>query len=457
MNKEQLAKYLTTAMSTGADFAEIYYEERKIVDYRLIDSKLDTIDTKNEKGIGIRITKDEVSYYTSTDILTDENIIKVINKLIKNVNSSNKKTISLKKLVDKTKNVVISHDNYPIEKKKELLHKIDNIARKESKLVTQVVGRILEMDKNFIIANTTGKYIKGNNVWTRIIASVYTEKEAKKERESTNIGASSGYEILEKFNVEEEIKKITRTAVEKLDAINFKGGEMPVILCPGFGAVIFHEACGHGLEATSVAPHVSVFSDDLEKIVATKKVTLIDDGTIENAWGSSVIDDEGNETKKNVLIEKGIIKNYLVDQFNSKKMNTKLNGCGRRESYKFSATSRMSNTYLAPGNDKVEDMIKSIDYGVYCESMSGGSVNPATGDFNFSVETARLIEKGEIKHLLRGVALIGNSKDILKQVEMVSDDLKIEAGFCGSKSGTIPVTIGQPTIKISKILVGGME
>ena len=230
MNKEQLAKYLTTAMSTGADFAEIYYEERKIVDYRLIDSKLDTIDTKNEKGIGIRITKDEVSYYTSTDILTDENIIKVINKLIKNVNSSNKKTISLKKLVDKTKNVVISHDDYPIEKKKELLHKIDNIARKESKLVTQVVGRILEMDKNFIIANTTGKYIKGNNVWTRIIASVYTEKEAKKERESTNIGASSGYEILEKFNVEEEIKKITRTAVEKLDAINFKGGEMPVIL-----------------------------------------------------------------------------------------------------------------------------------------------------------------------------------------------------------------------------------
>ena len=457
MQKKEFEKYLNFALERGADFVEIYYEESKTVDYQLIDSKLDTINTNTEKGIGIRIIKDKISYYTSTDILTEKNIIKVINKLTKTINSSKKNTISLKRIVDKTKKVIIPHEDYSIENKKELLHKIDNIARKESKLVTQVIGRILEMDKKYIVANTTGKYIKGNNIWTRIIASVYTEKENRKERESTNIGASSGYEILEKFNIEREVKKITKTAVEKLDSVNFKGGEMPVILCPGFGAVIFHEACGHGLEATSVAPRLSVFSDDLGKKVATKKVTLIDDGTIKNAWGSSIIDDEGNKTKKNILIEKGVLKEYLVDQFNSKIMHTKLNGCGRRENYKFAATSRMSNTYLAPGNDKIEDMIKSVDYGVYCESMSGGSVNTSTGDFNFSVETARLIEKGEIKHLLKGVALIGNSKDILQQVEMVSDDLKIEAGFCGSKSGTIPVTIGQPTIKISKILVGGME
>ena len=246
-------------------------------------------------------------------------------------------------------------------------------------------------------------------------------------------------------------------AVEKLDAIDFKGGEYPVVIAPGFGAVIFHEACGHGLEATSVAPHLSVFSDDLGKKVATTKVTLIDDGTIENAWGSFIVDDEGNESKKNILIEKGILKNYLIDQFNSKEMKLKSNGCGRRQNYCYATTSRMSNTYLAPGVDKVDDMIKSIKLGVYCLKLSGGSVNPATGDFNFAVDTARLIENGKVGKLLKGITLIGNSKDILNNVEMISDDLEISAGYCGSKSGTIPVTIGQPTIKVSKILVGGKE
>ena len=206
-----------------------------------------------------------------------------------------------------------------------------------------------------------------------------------------------------------------------------------------------------------MAPHLSVFSDDLGKKIASPKVTLIDDGTIAGAWGSSIIDDEGNPTQKNVLIDKGILKSYLVDHFNSKQMKQTINGCGRRQDYHYSTTSRMSNTYLAPGTDKVDDMIKSIKLGVYCERMSGGSVNPSTGDFNFAVDTARLIEDGKIKELLKGITLIGNSKEILKNVEMVSDDLKISAGYCGSKSGTIPVTIGQPTIKVSKIIVGGKE
>ena len=313
------------------------------------------------------------------------------------------------------------------------------------------------MDKTFTLVNSKGKYVKGNNTWTRIMASVFTSKGSIKEKESTSFGKSTGYELLDDFDLEKEIKKITDLAVKKLDAKTFKGGEMPVVLCPGFGAVIFHEACGHGLEATSVAPHLSVFSDDFGKIIASDKVNLIDDSTIENEWGSFNIDDEGNKGNKNILIKNGKLNSYLVDQFNSNQMKMDYNGCGRRENYRYPSTSRMSNTYLACGNDKIEDMIKSIDYGVYCESMSGGSVNPSTGDFNFSVETARLIENGTLKDYLKGVALIGNSKEILKNVEMVSNDLKLETGFCGSKSGSIPVTIGQPTIKVSKILVGGME
>ena len=182
---------------------------------------------------------------------------------------------------------------------------------------------------------------------------------------------------------------------------------------------------------------------------------MIDDGTIPNAWGSNLIDDEGNRTKKNILIENGVLKNFLVDKIHEKTMNMTSNGCGRRESYQYAPTSRMSNTYLKPGTDKVEDMIKSIKLGVYCQRMSGGSVNPATGDFNFAVATARLIENGKLTKMIKGITLIGNSKDILKNVEMISSDLKLESGYCGSKSGSIYVTIGQPTIKVSKILVGG--
>ena len=457
MQKEKLEEYLKLALSTGADFAEIFYEDNKTKIYRLVDSKLDSVETNYMKGIGIRITKGKQSFYTSTDILTDENVKKTINKLILNIDNSTIVDVKIGQLLDKTKSVKIPHNSFNNEDKKSILYKIDNIARSESDLVSQVMCGILEIDKEFVLVNSNGKYIKGNNTWTRIMASVFASRGDNKERESISYGKASGYELLDDIDIEKEIKNITNIAIKKLDAKNFKGGEMPVVLCPGFGAVIFHEACGHGLEATSVAPHLSVFSDDYGKVIASDKVTLIDDATIEDSWGSFNIDDEGNEPHKNILIKDGVLNSYLIDSFNSKQMNMESNGCGRRENYRYATTSRMSNTYLAPGKDKIDDMIKSIKYGVYCESMSGGSVNPSTGDFNFSVETARLIENGELTDYLKGVALIGNSKEILKNVEMVSDDLKLETGFCGSKSGSIPVTIGQPTIKVSKILVGGME
>ena len=457
MDKNEFEEYINLAVSTGADFAEIYYEDAKYKVYRLNDSKLDTIDTNYEKGIGIRIVSNNESYYTSTSVLTKENITNQIKKLLKSVSKKEKRIVKLTNLVDKRKKVKIQHDDYPINKKKEFLYTVDKTAREVSDLIVQVSTGIVETDKEFIIANSDGKFVTSNYILTRLTATIYAEKDGEKQEEFVDLGKSIGYEIMDDFNIKEKITNAANNAVEKLDAKDFKGGELPVILAPGFGAVIFHEACGHGLEATSVAPHLSVFSDDLNKKVASEKVTLIDDGTIKDAWGSSIIDDEGEETHKNVLIEKGILKKYLVDKNNEKQMNMKSNGCGRRQDYKYPTTSRMSNTFLAPGTDKIEDMIKSIDLGVYCLKMSGGSVNPATGDFNFAVSTARLIENGKVKHQLKGITLIGNSKDILKNVEMVSDDLEISAGYCGSKSGTIPVTVGQPTIKVSKILVGGKE
>lgn len=457
MEKKEFEEYLNLALATGADFVELYYEKAKTTTYRLSNSQLDAINNENSLGLGIRIIKNEECFYTSTNNLEKDNIKLLIKKLLLNFEKGTPKTIQLNSLVDKTFSVEIPHDKYPVEKKKKLLQKMDKVARDYSPLVTQVSGGILENSREFTIVNSTGKFIRSNSCITRIMSTIFVERDGIKEREFTDYAGGKGYEILNEFDLEKNVLFTTKTAIKKLDAKDFKGGEYPVVIAPGFGAVIFHEACGHGLEATSVAPKLSVFSNDYNKKIASEKVTLIDDGTIAGAWGSSIIDDEGNATQKNILIENGILTNFLVDNQHTKKMNQKSNGCCRRESYNYAPTSRMSNTYLAKGIDKVEDMIKSIDLGVYCERMSGGTVNTSTGDFNFAVETARLIDNGELTDYLKGITLIGNSKEILQNVEMVSDDLEISAGYCGSKSGMIPVTIGQPTIKVSKILVGGKE
>lgn len=457
MEKKDYEELLTLAMSTGADFAEIYEEEGKRTSYSVLNSILDGIASGTSRGIGIRLIKDNDYYYTSTNDIRKSNVKKIIKNLIKNIKEKdNKKNIVLNDLEEVYPEIKIPHDSYPIEKKKEFLLNMDKKIRSVSDKISQVSLGILEDDKEYLIANSNGKYIKSRNCVTRYMCSVFAEDNDKKEKEFTDFAQAKGYEILEK-DLETQSINAAKVAIEKLDAEDFKGGELPVIIAPGFGAVIFHEACGHGLEATIVAPKISVFSDDLGKKVATSKVTLIDDGTIPDAWGTNLIDDEGTPTQKNILIEEGVLKSFLVDELHKKKMNMPSNGCGRRENYNYAPTSRMSNTYLKPGTDTFEDMLKGIKLGVYCERMSGGTVNPATGDFNFAVETARLIEDGKLTKRIKGITLIGNSKEILQNVEMISSDLELGSGYCGSKSGMIYVTIGQPTIKVSKILVGGKE
>ena len=458
MKKEQFENLLSIAMSTGADFAEIYYEVSSSKSYNFSDSKLDTISTSNKKGIGIRIIKDDEYYYSSTNNLDYEYLIEVINKLSENIQGKKvSKKVNLEELVTKKHEIKVPHNTLDSSRKKEILKNIDEKIRNKYNEVSQVSLKFIESAKDFIIANSDGKYIQSDSIHTRYVCMVYTERESIKENEHAMYGEAAGYEFLDNKNIEKLSLDAAKSAVEKLDAEDFAGGELPVIIAPGFGAVIFHEACGHGLEATSVAPKLSIFTDLIGKRIASDKVTLIDDGTLGNVWGSNIIDDEGEPTEKTILIEKGILKNYLVDKRSSKKMKTRANGCSRRQDYDYAPTSRMSNTYLAPGTDTFEEMLHSIKLGVYCEKLSGGTVNTSTGDFNFAVDTAHLIENGKITKQLRGVTLIGNGKDILNNVEMVGSDLELADGYCGSKSGMVPVTTGQPTIKISKILVGGKE
>ena len=232
-------------------------------------------------------------------------------------------------------------------------------------------------------------------------------------------------------------------------------GVMPVAIDNGFGGVIFHEACGHSLEASSVAYGRSQFAGKLGEKIANEKVTAIDDGTIPNAWGSINIDDEGTPAQKNVLIEKGVLKSYMVDKFNGRRMGMASTGNSRRQSYSYTPTSRMTNTYIAPGEDKNEDIIASIEYGLYAKEMGGGSVNPVTGEFNFAVNEGYIVRNGKICEPVRGASLVGKGSEIIQNIDMVGTELAMGQGMCGSSSGSVPTNVGQPMIRVSKITVGG--
>ena len=250
-------------------------------------------------------------------------------------------------------------------------------------------------------------------------------------------------------------KDIGKEAITKLSAKPCPAGNMPVIIDNGFGGVIFHEACGHLLETTSVAKKASVFHDKMGEMIASSVVSAVDDGTFENYWGSINIDDEGMQTQKTQLIKDGKLTSFMVDKLGSMKTGYQRTGSARRESYKYAPTSRMRNTYIEAGESKIEEMIGSIGNGIYCKKMGGGSVSPGTGEFNFSAQECYLIEDGKIGHAVKGATLIGTGPETLKQISMVGDNLDFAAGVCGSVSGGVNTTVGQPAIKVDDILVGG--
>jgi TldD protein len=308
-----------------------------------------------------------------------------------------------------------------------------------------------------MIANSEGLFTEDRRIRTRFAVQSIANDGKENQTGYDAPGKSMGFEIFDVVDAAECGREASRIAVTMLHAPLCPSGEMPVAIDNGFGGVIFHEACGHSLEATAVAKGNSEFAGKLGQKIASEKVTAIDDGTIPNAWGSINIDDEGNPSQKNVLIENGILKGYLIDRLNGQRMGMRPTGSSRRQSYKFAPTSRMTNTYIAAGNDDNEAIISSMNYGLYAKKMGGGSVNPVTGEFNFAVLEGYLIKKGKIDTPVRGATLIGKGSEILLKIDMVGKNVDMAAGMCGSISGSVPTNVGQPLIRVSEITVGGRE
>lgn len=459
LEKQQLQEILDVCVSTGGDFAEIFEEKKTTHSYGLLNGQVEQANSGIVYGIGMRIYHGTESVYAYSNDTSMDNLRKMAKDL--SASYDEEKKVSCKDLVE------VEYENqHPIlmdpttvssEEKIRVAKMATQGASEYDPVIQKVMVRYLDEKQEVAISNTEGKYVQDTRIRTRLAIQVIAIDGDKMETGFYGPGASKGFEFYNEMNPYEAGKEAARIAKTLVYADECPSGNMPVIIDNGFGGVIFHEACGHSLEASSVAKNQSVFSGKLGQQIASSKVSAVDDGTITNAWGSSNVDDEGNFTKRNLLIENGILKGYMIDTLNGRRMGMPSTSNSRRQSYKYETTSRMTNTFILNGEDTLEEMIADTPYGLYCKSMSGGSVDPSTGDFNFAVQEGYLIQDGKITKPVKGASLIGNGAETLLKIDKVGNNLKRAQGMCGSSSGSIPTDVGQPAIRVSQMIVGGRE
>ena len=457
LSKELAREALRRALATGADYAEVFAEHTLSKNINIISGKTDKIGDAVISGVGIRIFKGTRCVSGSASSLAPEAVLQCASKVADALTGTAAiEDIALReRLFGDIHPVRIVPGGVENSEKIDYLREVCQAAKDYSDEIVQVNGNFLEVDHNILIATSEGLFAQDRQIRSRVSVSSVASKDGENQTGSEAPGARKGLELFEDFDPKELGKKASKQAVTMLHAGYCKAGTMPVAIENGFGGVIFHEACGHSLEASCVALGQSQFVDKLGTQIANSKVTAIDDGTIPNGWGSINIDDEGTPSRKNVLIESGVLKSYMIDKLNGRRMGMESTGNSRRQSYRFEPTSRMTNTYIAAGQDSDEDIIGSIEYGLYAKSMGGGSVNPTTGQFNFSVREGYIIRNGKICEPVRGASLIGKGSDIIMNIDMVGKNVARAQGMCGASSGSIPTDVGQPLIRVSSITVGG--
>lgn len=448
---------LKIAMSTGADFAELFAEHTEEKTIHLLNSHMDSIEEGIIQGASIRIMRGTFSVHAATTDISRAGLLMCAKKVSSILENEEQPTlVSLKER--------IYGDIHPIQivpssvknpEKINFLKEACDSALAYHTNIVNVKASLIEADHQILIANSEGLYAEDRQVRTRMMVHSVAGKDNELQIGSCTPGERRGLELFDFYSPKDIGRKAAEQAIIMINAGYCKAGRMPVAIANGFGGVILHEACGHSLEASKVALGLSQFCGKLGQQIANPKVTAIDDGTIPNAWGSINIDDEGNPAQKNVLIENGILKSYMVDKLSGRILGLAPTGNTRRQGYIFSPESRMTNTYIANGSDTDKDIISSIEYGLYAKEMGGGSVSTATGEFNFAVREAYMIRNGEIKEPVRGASLVGKGSDVLMKLDMVGQDLAFAPGMCGSSSGSIPTNVGQPLIRVSDITVGG--
>jgi TldD protein len=460
ISKEIASKVLAAAMKSGGDFAEIYVEDRTSLNLGLDESKLETAVRGADRGAGIRVFFGNLVTYAYTDNLSDASLLKAAEAAGAAGTGSNG---SVK--IDLTERK--SPLNFPVEKafdsmsiaeKAASLSKMDETARSYDSKISQVQANYFEMCRRVWIFNSEGLYVEDERNMVEMRGTVFSRKGDIIQRSGEGFGGQLGVELFDYSDPIELITKAAESAVRMLDARPAPAGDMTVVMPNGWGGVLFHEACGHAMEADFITKKSSVYADRVGEQVASKLITAIDDATIPKRRGSFRFDDDGTPAQKTVLIENGILKEYMWDKVEARRAGRESTGNGRRQDFRHVSIPRMTNTYIAAGEHDPQEIIESVKNGLYIKSMSGGQADIAKGDFVFSASEAFLIEDGKLTTPIRGATIMGNGPEVLKEIDMVGNDLALDPGMgmCGKGQGA-RCGVGQPTIRIPSITVGGID
>ena len=457
LDKALLDAVLDRALSRGADFAEIFAEDSREFAFNYVDRVPRRMIRGHDRGAGLRLFYGGRQVYAHTSDLSRQQLLGLAETTA--AAGAGGKPRGGRKLprIRPAEIIAVEVPASSAEAREHLdfARRADGAARGVDPAVVQVTVSVSWTEKEVLVATSDGVHASESRNYLMSSVEAIAAEGAERQSGRKVLSSRTGLAEFRKFSVEDTARETAELAVRMVRAPHAPAGRMPVIIGNDFGGVIFHEACGHALETTAVAKGASSFAASLGKTVAAECVTAVDDGTVPGKWGTTAFDDEGRPTERTVLIERGALKSFMVDRMGALKTGYRPTGSGRRQSYRFAPTSRMRNTYIAAGSDRVEDMIATTGFGLYAKKMGGGSVNPATGEFNFAVLEGYLIKKGKLAGAVRGASLIGFGPEIIRRVVMVGNDLRMDTGTCGSLSGWVPTTVGQPSIKVAEITVGG--
>ncbi len=462
LDELQLARVLESMLGHQVDNAELYFQSVRHESWGLEDGIVKEASYNADRGVGVRAMAGEKTGFAYSEEIAMPALERA---------STAARSIARSGNVAKVKawhSPVVTPLYEPCdplasmseERKIELLRQLDETARQQDPRVKQVMASLSGVYEKVLVVASDGTLASDVRPLVRLNVSVIAEHNGRRERGSAGGGGRYDYQVfLQDDCVERYAKEAVRQALVNLDAIDAPAGVMPVVLGPGWPGVLLHEAVGHGLEGDFNRKGSSTFAGHMGERVASPLVTVIDDGTLDKSRGSLNIDDEGTPTQKTVLIENGILRGYMQDKRNARFMGSQSTGNGRRESYAHLPMPRMTNTYMLAGKDAPEDIIRSVKRGIYAPNFGGGQVDITSGKFVFSTSEAYLIEDGKITAPVKGATLIGNGPEVMKKVSMVGNDLQLDPGIgiCGKEGQSVPVGVGQPTVKVDELTVGGTQ
>jgi TldD protein len=459
VESDVLERVLGAAMRTGGEFAEVFIEDKRSTMASLDDGRIEQVTSGRDRGAGIRVIKGDTTGFAHTADLSEAGLRSAAEAAAAAASqgTGGANTVALTRQPEHRVSPVERYaDEVSKTERVSLLQRVDDAARASGAAIVQVSAGYADSRKRIMIANTQGLLAADEQVRQTVRISVVANGDAGMQTGFQSTGHTFGFEMFDTVDVEELARDASRQALVKLGARPAPSGTMPVVIKRGSGGVLFHEACGHGLEADAIAKGSSVYRGKQGELVASPLVTLVDDGTMSGEWGAIGIDDEGHPSQYNVLIQDGVLTDYMWDYLRARNEGRKQSGNGRRQSYMHLPMVRMTNTYVLNGTEEPDDIVRGTDHGVYVAKLGGGSVNPATGDFVFGMTEAYLIENGEITEPLREGNLLGNGPQVLLDIDLLGNDFAMgNPGTCGKDGQGVPVGDGQPTLRVKALTIGG--